>query len=410
MGRIHDVESYGEADDEQDSPRQSWTSLLIWCAISYICMIAIFIRVCCPDLSLLKLGLLPLFVPGSSPTLFYAFSSSAGHFSKPRAIEIVALVPFHEYKRTEILNCYLQKNLASNDGFLDRVVFIPQTNDTDSLRWLAATVEETPSYSVSRSRTFPTEIVDQGENMLFVWIDGDVVFLEDHTIPTTVKTKLDHSDSIIVSANVVNQGVLESLHSHPSVALPYRPELQPSQDSVDQNSWRASTLPSWNGPKGFKVHKGFTSPFRNHRWLPSSDEDFDHTPIGMAMYTESGPGLDDWTVKAQQHYSFLHRLETGSLNRYKFPMWKQPTDPISQNFFCFMGRDGAAVESFIQRGSSNKGKSKDESEVEATDIIIDGKGLAAHYVTGPRLRSLDDTDVLSRYQAYAREMVCPRLA
>lgn len=109
MGRFRDVESDVETKMAADrSQCQSWTGMIFCCAVSYSCMLVIFVRVCFPDFSLLRLGLLPLFVHGSSPALFYAFSQSPRHFSKPKNIEIVALVPFHQHSRTEILDCYLR--------------------------------------------------------------------------------------------------------------------------------------------------------------------------------------------------------------------------------------------------------------------------------------------------------------
>ncbi|KAL4787527.1 hypothetical protein BJX76DRAFT_299546 [Aspergillus varians] len=406
MGRPRDVES-DVVPDNGRSQCLPWSGLITWCAISYSCMLVIFVRVCFPDLSLLRLGLLPLFVHGNSPALFYAFSQSPRYFSNPKDVAIVALVPFHQRRQTEILDCYLRRNLASNGGFLNQVVFIPQTNHTESLGWLASTVDRESSYTASENSDRSFDTVDKKLDTLFIWIDGDVVFLEDHTIPTMVKTKLNHPDSLIVSANVINQAALENLHSHPSIALPYRPELQPTQ-SVDHESWRASALPHWKGPAGFRVHKGFSPPFKHHRWLPSDYEEFDYTPIGMSIYSDDGPGLGDWTVKAQQHYSFLHHLDLGDLHRYKFPMWTNPRESVSTNLLCFMSRDAKLVRSLIQHnGTHGIAPNPLANEGHTTkDIIIDGKGLAAHYISDRGLEDLDDTDVLRRYQSYAREMVC----
>ncbi|KAL4932268.1 uncharacterized protein BDV17DRAFT_191853 [Aspergillus undulatus] len=267
MGRVRDVESHLESDYESNNGRsqsRTWTHTIVWSVLSYGGILVIFIRACFPNSSLLKLELLPLFIHGSSPALFYAFSQSPRCYLKPKNIEIVALVPFHQHGRTEILNCYLRRNLASNGGFLDRVVFIPQTNDTESLDWLMYTVNEDLSYSFSEAEGLVSATANESMDILFVWIDGDVVFSEAHTIPTMVKTKLDHPDSLIVSANVINEAVLEKLHSHPSIALPYLPEVQPAE-SVDHSNWRASALPHWEGPAQFQVDRGLSPPFKDHR-------------------------------------------------------------------------------------------------------------------------------------------------
>ncbi|KAL4793785.1 hypothetical protein BDV19DRAFT_209051 [Aspergillus venezuelensis] len=223
-----------------------------------------------------------------------------------------------------------------------------------------------------------------------------------------VKTKLDHLDSLVVSANVINEAALEGLHSHPSIALPYLPELQLSEP-VDHDSWSPSALPRWQGYTGFRVPRDFSPPFENHRWLLSDEESFDHTPIGMSIYSEDGPRPGDWNIKAQQHNSFLRLLESGDLNRYKFPLWTNPTDPISTAFFCFEGGNAEFVESFMQidrEGSKDllAGSSANEQD---KDILIDGKGLAVRYASGSDSEGLDAMDVLQRCRCYAREMVCP---
>ena len=401
-----------------------WVPLLIWCGVSYCFMALVFVVACYANPSLLQLGLLPVFVQTGIPAPVYAFSKGSGQFAKPTNTKTVALVPFRNYKRTEILDCYLQvgssptriaallltcskRNLVKNHGFLDEVAFIPLTNDTTSLEWLTSTVENTPHYSLASSAEATSKA------SLYIWIDGDTVFFEDHTIPTIVKTKLDHPDSLVVSANVVNQAALKTLHSHAGVALSYLPELPLTSQSIPVKTqigqeWRASQLPQWEGPNDFKVHKGFVAPFQNHRWLRSGDYEGDRTPIGTSMYTDEGPGLDHWTVSAQQHYSFLHHLELGGLHHYKFPVWNKPKGAVSRNFLCFEGGDASVVRSLIDHGESDELSSETREDPIHSRVVIDGKGLAAHYSAG-NLKGLDSTDVLERYRAYAQEMVCPGL-
>lgn len=254
------------------------------------------------------------------------------------------------------------------------------------------------------------------ENVMYVRIDGDVVFLEDHTIPTIVKTKLDNPDTLMVSANVVNEGALASLHSHPGVALPYLPELdhteQPSRSKSQlKHDWRASSLPSWHGPESFRVRKGFKAPFEGHRWLLPREAGTDRDPISGSVYTETGPTLRDWTVGAQQHYSFLHHLELDDLNRYKFPIWVNPTEPVSSNFGCFWGKDVKAVRDIFEHKSSEElYKSWVKPDGTRPNITIDGKGLVSHYSARQGVEGLDSTDLLDRYRAYAQDRVCRQKA
>lgn len=251
------------------------------------------------------------------------------------------------------------------------------------------------------------------ENVLYIRINGDVVFLEDHTIPTIVKTKLDNPAALMVSANVINEAVLASLHSHPGVALPYLPELyhieQPSRsNSQALQDWRASNLPQWQGPADFRVQKGFTPPFEGHRWLLPAEMHSDQDPIATSTYTDTGPTMQDWTVSAQQHYSFLDHLESNTLDRYKFPMWTEPTEPISQNFGCFWGNDVQALRDIFKKGLSNEDLLNSWTRPDGTRprVIIDGKGLVSHYSADAGANGLDSTDLLDRYRAYAKEKLC----
>ncbi|KAJ5731068.1 uncharacterized protein N7483_005576 [Penicillium malachiteum] len=409
MGRqpaVHDdVESNS---DKQSTTWKDWAVVLTWSLVSYLCLILIIIGYFNPSLLPIDPTSL-MFNKDISP--FFAFSRGSGHFPKPTGFNIIALVPFRDYERTEILDCYLQKNLIHNHGFLDQVVFIPETHDPSSLDWLRSKVVQTPEYAIAP----PGHGIDwtiPRDNVMYVRIDGDTVFLEEHTIPIIVKTKLDHPDSLMVSANVVNEAALASLHSHPGVALPYLPELyhvkQPSRTKSQlQNDWRTSSFPAWQGPASFRVRKGFKAPFQGHRWLLPTEPGSDRDPIASSVYTDTGPSLKDWTVAAQQHYSFLHNLEWDRLSRYKFPIWVDPIEPISDNFGCFWGNDASTLQRiFDRKGTGELTNSWIRENGTRPHVSIDGKGLVSHYPADLGADGLDATDLLDRYRAYAQEKVC----
>lgn len=266
------------------------------------------------------------------------------------------------------------------------------------MEWLNSIVDRTPDYAIASEESLT-------KNVMYIRIDGDTVFLEDNTIPTIVKTKLDNPRSLVVSANVINEAALASFHSHPGTTFPYLPELHVGQPTV-KHDWRASSLPSWQGPLNFKVHKNFEPPFEGHRWLLSNDGSSGRDPIAASVYTETGPTLQDWTVGAQQHYSFLHHLENSDLGRYKFPLWVNPTESISKNFGCFWGNDGEAVYSIFQGNQSSPTHDWHKPDGAHPHVVIDGKGVVSHYSARQGEAGLDATDLIDRYQAYAQERVC----
>ncbi|KAJ5778545.1 hypothetical protein N7520_001791 [Penicillium odoratum] len=405
MGRPENTHEDVESKSDQESTTwRDWAIVISWCVLGYLCIILTVIGYFSPSYLPIDPSAL-LFNKEVSP--FFAFSRGSGYFPKPHGFKIVALVPFRYHERTEILDCYLRKNLVQNHGFLDQVVFVPQTHDAISLEWLKSTVIETPEYAMAP----PGQDMDwkiTRDNVMYIRIDGDVVFLEDHTIPTIVKTKLDNPEALMVSANVVNEAALASLHSHPGVALPYLPELHHIEQSHLSQAWRASSLPEWQGPASFRVQKGFKPPFEGHRWLLPTEPGSDRDPIAASVYTDIGPTMKDWTVAAQQHYSFLHHLELNTLERYKFPMWVEPTEPISQNFGCFWGRDARTLRELFEFDPTDNELRNPWIGANGTrpHVNIDGKGLASHYSASSGAAGLDSTDLLDRYRAYAQEKVC----
>ncbi|KAJ5170623.1 uncharacterized protein N7500_003406 [Penicillium coprophilum] len=396
MGHTQNLRDVESNNENKYSNWRDWTLLLLWGVIGYACIILTVLAYFNPGLILFDISSL-LFRKEISP--FFAFSHGTGRYSKPQGFKIVALVPFHYHERTAILDCYLQKNLFHNSGFLDQVVFVPQTDDAASMEWLYSIVNQTPEYAIS-SRGHEMEWKLANDNVMYIRIDGDILFLEDNAIPSIVKTKLDNPSALMVSANVINEAALASLHSHPGTALPYLPELydvkQPSRSKSQlEHDWRASSLPHWQGPPSFTVHKDFEPPFEGHRWLLPRDAGSGQDPIARSVYTENGPTLHDWTV------------EDNDLGRYKFPIWVDPTEPISDNFGCFWGDDAMDLHRIFRSDNQNRSVHNwHMSDGSRPHVIIDGKGLVSHYSARQGAAGLDATDLITRYRAYAQEKVC----
>lgn len=66
---------------------------------------------------------------------------------KPKEFRVVGLVFFGRPVSVSILNCYLQRNLVRNGGFLDEVVFLARTQVEEDLVWLDKLVTEEPAYT-----------------------------------------------------------------------------------------------------------------------------------------------------------------------------------------------------------------------------------------------------------------------
>lgn len=183
------------------------------------------------------------------------------------------------------------------------------------------------------------------------------MFIEDTAIPTLVSMKLEHPEYYLISANVMNQPSLSWVHDHLGVVKPYLPELEPPSDFdhsrifqpydykfTNTPAWRASELPTWQGPPNFNFTDFFLAhpngAFPGHRWLPLRGKcNNDNTPITLTHYDAFGEGWLFWYIAAQQHYSFLEHLENNELFRYKFPRWDYNYQRMGIQFVAIMGDD-----------------------------------------------------------------------
>jgi hypothetical protein len=181
--------------------------------------------------------------------------------SKP---PVVALVSFSSRSRAEVLDCYLQQNLISNGGLLDRVIFSSETSSEEDLDWLRYTVTETEGYNLIGSlydgtveryvglsdKIIPLQEIDnipgsvgrswkvaaalarniaqlsgpEGLEPLFIFVNAETIYLSPTTIASMIYTQQTQPEYSIVQANVVNQQVLSWLHNRMGVVKPYRPQ------------------------------------------------------------------------------------------------------------------------------------------------------------------------------------------
>jgi len=265
------------------------------------------------------------------------------------------------------------------------------------------------------------------------------VFFEDSTIPTIVDTLLKHPEYFTISANIINQPSLAWVHYSQRAVLPFLPELDPPSDfsfynfqtknlstaasatnkadlgdfgsyvPMPPSSWRPSQLPSWTGPDDWRLNLDeFGPPYNGHRWLPldtsNSGRTLDDTPIHHSTFDPFGPALRHWAIGAQQHYSFLTRLEANELWPYKFPVWDYRYMRLGIQFIAIKGSD--VWNSMPMHPDDEHWLSESEPERTRRHAVVDGRGIAAHFSFGPQRDGMSTTDLLSRYRAFATENIC----
>ena len=359
--------------------------------------------------------------------------------NRPEDTKIIGLVFYGRRDRSSILDCYVRNNLRVNGGWLDEVAWGVNTENKDDLAYLELLLATTPEYRKVelRHKSYVglwEESIEPGN--IYVKLDDDIVFIDDDAIPRIVDTLLSHPESALVSANVVNSPKLSWLQYRTGAILPYLPELGKHQadrsvlSSKENPLWRASELPFWSEPAGFMApekisdwesyFEGETSTPENlpkHRWLPVSGQNaLYHTPITQTEFRGGAAGLLSWAIAAQEHYSFLDHLETNRKYLYTLShgssdatdtIWDMTGERLSINFIALRGE-------LILEHLEQLEAFKDDEEYLTIELpkqlnkrlTVQTNALVAHYSFN-RQHTLDHTDILARYRAYAIENVCP---
>lgn len=360
-------------------------------------------------------------------------------FQKPPQ-QIFGFVLAGRRETLSILDCYLQRNLVRNGGWLDGVIFEIATRNDEDLAFVTELVASVPEYIGHRTAPNEKSIKSKASSQtsyaeryaflptdaLYIKIDDDVVFFEDHAIKAVIKRLVEHPEYLIVSGNVLNQPAMSWVHYHLGTALPFYPEQEAPPGHIEDDNdfaahldWRPSKLPTWTGPVELSLNKQFEAPYKNSRWLPGpAGTDIAKTPMGILgrnasdQYNAANSAWRYWPIAAQQHYSFLTHLENDELWRYKFDIWDYHYDRLSINFMGFRGED------LIKRpvlGSDEVWWSMRLSHDSERHAVMDGTAMVVHYSFGKQYRvpelgygGLNETDIHHRYRAYAKEFICGR--
>lgn len=122
-----------------------------------------------------------IFPPKPSEPLSRTTYAPQGGWKKPKDVKVVAMVFYGRLRNVDILDCYLQQNLALNGGFLDEVWFMVHTSakdDVDWLRELTGRVEGYKFYDLGESTTKGYGYIWEHaieDKTIYIKIDDDIV-------------------------------------------------------------------------------------------------------------------------------------------------------------------------------------------------------------------------------------------
>lgn len=176
-------------------------------------------------------------------------------------------------------------------------------------------------------------------------------------------------------------------------------------------SWRDSELPYWTGPNNYHLIEDYKPPFLGQRWLPLNptlNMTIDNTPISIANYDAFGNAWSNWTLAAQQHFSFFHHLEHNTLSVYKsFGIWDYWYARLGIQFMAVMGSDVWLARNQTDMDLDDEyWFSEEMARRTRRHAVIDGGAIATHFAFGTQREVLMQTDILDRYRAFAKEKIC----
>ena len=347
-------------------------------------------------------------------------------YQKPSDQKIYAVVFFGRQTVTEILDCYLRRNLVRNGGWLDGVHFLVHTDDEEDRQWINKTTAEVPEYEAMWFEA-KMPFYDMWREALIpgaitIKVDDDLVWLADQTIPEIVTSLVKRPDAFCVLGNLINSAALGWLHHGNGAHHTFLPE-QKSPDFIDLDAyspqaWRASSLPTYTFSDEVTSFPNEAQsepapvPYPNHRWLPLRDNDLrmDLTPLRLLDYDPFSFQWTHWSLPAQAHYSFLQNLEEQDLSAYRFGN--------ANGFWDLHGMRGninlmAVRSDDILDNTVNMPKAPDDEEFFtitlpkdlSRPVLVQSKAMAAHFSFVTQ-RTLYETDLLPRYRAYANEFIC----
>ncbi|EER43593.1 conserved hypothetical protein [Histoplasma capsulatum H143] len=328
----------------------------------------------------------PFHLPGN-------VNASETEFTKPENIIISGFVFYGRRDRVEAMRCYVERNLADNNGWLDEVLWVVNTENEDDLRYLDEILAQ-----LSRHRKLDL---------------GRKVWLADDTIPRIVDRKLKHPNDFAVSANIINNPPLSFIHYHVGALHPYFPELangKPSTKVSDNKSWKPSDHPHWEGPDKFEWALDAAPPAKGHRWLRVKDDKaIVRTPATHLKYEVWGDTYTSWAIAAQQHYSFLENLEKNQLDLYKFNLpWNMDNERIRINVLAIWADDilDSDIDTWPKERSDEEMVVMELPKLYSRPVTIVGEALAVHF-NFQHQPGVAETDLLGRYRILARERACP---
>ena len=372
-------------------------------------------------------------------------AGTSSSFVKPEDVHVHGVVFYGRRETVEVLNCYLQKNLVANGGWLEDVRFVVNTDRDEDLDWISRTTKAIPGYTMVHLEAGTDhhdyerlwrEAIHQKERYKHIYIkfDDDLVWLSNTAVEEMVTSLYNHDEAFAVLGNLINSAALGFMHLHQGAIHGFLPEVLPPTDphpmAYGPQAWRISALPAYTIPEGQDKIQAFPDtrksfdgdrtaigdvggpPYFNHRWLPVPDTALPLTPMWRTEYHPNSADWRGWQLGAQQHYSLLQNLEhDDGLVAYHFGdkegLWNMHYMHANINLMAVWADDILDNLPFDVREDDEAHFTVHLPQKLKKQVYVQTRAIASHFSFGTQ-REMYDTDLLGRYRAFANEQVCGR--
>ncbi|KAJ8133473.1 hypothetical protein O1611_g153 [Lasiodiplodia mahajangana] len=383
-----------------------------------------------------------------------------GGWQKPEGVKIIAMVFFGRKRYVDILDCYLQQNLASNGGYLDEVWFMVHTEEEEDIKWLNRHVETNQDYKIIGQDDCKTNDSKYGclwkfateDKTMYIKLDDDIIYIHQDAIPQLVHTRLAVPHAFGVSAHLVNSPITGMEQFHHNVIYPFVPDPNQKPNHNASETWRLSELDRYPSNKLRNLTKEEDKeimfpkiPYRGHPFVLLSEDNFHLLHTSMGRYDQD-PGGDfiafspvwkSWAMAAQQQYSLLYNLEKNQISRYFFgrpatyPANAKGPNPntivpaparegqpplggeqifdtqfrrYNLNFVAVWGSD---IKKHLPMADDDEDAiTKSIPKKTGRPFIIDTRAVVGHFSFFTQATEIRQTDLLDRWRAFANEAVC----
>ncbi|KAI0542413.1 hypothetical protein GGR58DRAFT_524942 [Xylaria digitata] len=382
-----------------------------------------------------------------------------GGWRKPKGLKVIVMVFFGRKRYVDILDCYLQQNLASNGGYVDEVWFLVHTEEEEDVSWLKFLAMDNPEYKIvdredcQAGDGYGCMWANASEdNTIYIKVDDDIIYIHHDAIPQLVHTRLAVPHAFAVSAQLVNSPITGVEQFQYGAIYPFVPDPKRGPSHYASETWRLSKLDRYPESKLEKL-KGSSDdsimypkvPYRGHPFMLLSEDNFDLLHTSMGRYDQD-PGGDpiafsppwkSWAMGAQQQYSLLYNIEKNQISHYFFgvpapypenapgpdpnttvPAPKVNGKPIvggeqildtqfrryNLNFCAVWGSD---IRNHLPMDNDDEFTITNGIPKETgRPFIIDTRAIVGHFSFYTQAEEIRQTDLLDRWRAFANEAVC----